>query len=140
MKKLVILGMICILALPLMVVGCGSGSSTIEITLDEFTAQNHIVKDVEMSYPGSLTIKLGSNPTTGYSWEDAVINNTVIIAQASREYIGSENTEIVGAGGTDVWAFNSKKAGTAIINFSYSRPWEGGEKGIYTLTVNVTVK
>jgi len=62
------------------------------------------------------------------------------VAQASREFVGPEDTGMVGAGGTNVWVFDSKAAGTAIIKMSYGRPWEGGEKDTFTLTINVTVK
>jgi predicted secreted protein len=47
---------------------------------------------------------------------------------------------MVGAAGKDVWTFNSKAAGTTAIKFSYSRPWDGGEKDTFTLTINVNVK
>ena len=142
MKKLVIFGLVSILLLPLLMVGCGGGggAKTIEITLDEFMAQNDVVKSVEISHPGSLTVKLGSNPTTGYGWEEANISNTAVVTQASREFVGPENTGMVGAGGTDVWVFDSKNVGNATIKFNYSRPWEGGEKGTFTLTINLTVK
>jgi len=141
MKKLVIFGLVSILLLPLLIAGCGGeGSKTIEITLDEFMAQNDMVRNIEISYPGSLTVKLGSNPTTGYEWEEAEISNMAVVAQTSREFIGPEDTEIVGASGTDTWVFDSKNVGNATIKFNYSRPWEGGEKGTFTLTINLIVK
>jgi inhibitor of cysteine peptidase len=154
MKKALLLVLLSILLLPLILAGCkkteaeiiapadnsGAKARIVEVILDEFTAQNNMVKDVELTSPDSLVVKLGANPTTGYDWEEAVISNTGVMTQASRDYIGPTDTNVVGAGGTDAWTFESKAAGTTTIKFSYSRPWEGGEKGIYTLTINVTVK
>jgi inhibitor of cysteine peptidase len=142
MRKLVILGLVAVMLLPLLVIGCGSGSgsTTIELTLDELAAQNNVVKNITLNPQDTLTVKLGSNPTTGFSWADAVIGNAAVIEQVSRDYIAPTATGIVGAGGTEVWVFSAKSDGTTTIQFSYGRPWQGGEQGIYTLTINVTVK
>jgi inhibitor of cysteine peptidase len=143
MKKLVVFILAAILLLPLLALGCssGGGDQTIELSLDDFTAQNNITKSIELGSSGTLTVKLGSNPTTGYQWgEDAEISNTSIIAQKSYNYVEPEDTELMGAPGTDVWVFDAKAAGSATITFSYSRSWEEGTPATYTLTVNVTVK
>jgi inhibitor of cysteine peptidase len=141
MKKTLILGLVFILLLPLLMLGCTSSEAkTIELTLDDFSAQNNMVKDVTLTPDSSLTVKLGSNATTGYSWGEAVISTAAVIAQASREFVAPTATGLVGAPGTDVWVFNAKAAGTTTIKMSYGRPWEGGEKDTFTLTINVTVK
>ena len=141
MKKLVVFSLATILLLPLLALGCGGGGDqTVELSLDDFTAQNNIVKNIELGSPGSLTVKLGSNPTTGYEWADAEISNAAVITQKSHDYVGPEDTELMGAPGTDVWVFDSKATGSATIKFSYSQPWETSEPGTFTLTINVTVK
>ena len=141
MKKLVILSLVALMLLPLLAMGCGSGSgsTTIEITLDDFAAQTNMVKNVTLNAQDTLTVKLGSNPTTGFDWEDAVIGNAAIIEQASRNFIAPTVTGIVGAPGTDVWVFNGKSAGTTTIIFNYDRSWES-VPATYTLMINVTVK
>ncbi|OGN98993.1 MAG: hypothetical protein A2Y89_00185 [Chloroflexi bacterium RBG_13_51_18] len=139
MKKLVIFSMVSILLLPLLAAGCGGGASTIELSLENFSAQNNIVKNVELGKSDSLTVRLGSNPTTGYEWGDAEISNAAVIAQKSHDYIAPD-TELMGAPGTDVWVFESQGTGSATIKFSYGQPWENGEKDAFTLTINVTVK
>jgi predicted secreted protein len=165
MKKTVILGLVFILVLPLLIVGCqnekpaeqttptgmpslngGEEAKTIEISTDDFMAQKNIVKDIEITRPGSLIVSLGSNPTTGFQWGENATINTMggqeIVVQASHNYVEPKEGEepVMGAPGKDVWVFDSKNPGTATINFSYSRPWEGGEKDEWTLTINVTVK
>ncbi|MDD5338353.1 MAG: protease inhibitor I42 family protein [Dehalococcoidales bacterium] len=139
MKKLAFLGLMVIMLLPLLVIGCGgNGSTTFERTLDDFTAQNNIVQSVTLNAGDTLTVKLGSNPTTGFNWDDAAIGNTAVIEQVSRDYLEPTASGIVGAPGTDVWAFRAKAAGTTTIQFNYSRPWES-EPATYTLTLNITV-
>ena len=138
MKKVIIFCLVSILLLPLLAAGCGG--HTIELSLDDFTAQNNIVKNIELCPGGTITVKLGSNPSTGYQWGDAEISSETVITQISHKYNEPENTELMGAPGTDVFVFDAKTTGSATITISYSRPWEGGEKDTYTLTIDVTVK
>jgi inhibitor of cysteine peptidase len=159
MKKLALFGLVSILLLPLLMLGCkteepstsptaskvpalngGQEAKMLELTIGDFSEQNNIVKDIELILPGSLTVSLDSNPTTGYQWGEAEISAPSVIAQVSRNFVEPEDTGVVGSGGTDVWTFDSKAAGTATIKMSYGRPWEGGEKDTFTLTINVTVK
>jgi inhibitor of cysteine peptidase len=166
MKKTLIYGLVIILVLPLLVLGCqkeepteqptpssvpalngGQEAKTIEISTDEFAAAKDIVRDVELIYPGSLIVTLGANPTTGFQWDEEaaiaqIIKGEPIIEQVSHNYIEPEQGEepLVGAPGKDVWVFDTKATGTTTLKFSYSRPWEGGEKDEWTLRLNVTIK
>jgi len=141
MKRNAILALVALLLLPVLALGCGGGeTSTLELTYDDFTAQAHIVRDIEITRPAKLSVSLYANPTTGYQWaESANITNPGVMAQASHKYLAPQ-TNLVGAGGKDVWTFNAKEAGTTAISFSYGRPWAGGEKDTWTVTLNVTVK
>lgn len=157
MKKATVLGLVIILLL--LTVGCdylkpadngtpapggGEGAVTIDLTCDDFTSQNHITKSVTLGKSGSLTVSLCANPSTGYQWtEAAAISATSVIRQVSYSYVaGTANSEemIVGAPGQDTWVFDPQNEGTSTIAFTYGRPWEGGEKDVWTLTVNVTVE
>ena len=163
MKRTLIFGLITILLLPLLMIGCKTEEATtspietqapdtngiqrnitqdIDVTLDKFMTQNNIVKDVNLTHPDSLIVSLGSNPTTGYEWSEnaTIVTAQRVIVQQSYKYVAPTATNIVGAGGTSVWTFATEAAGTATIKLSYGRPWEGGEKDTYTLTINVTVK
>lgn len=158
MKKAIVFGLISVLLVPLLVVGCkqeeppapempalngGQEAKMIELTVDDFMAQNHITRDIELIHPGSLIVSLGANPTTGFQWGEAEISEPSVTSEASHNFVepqaGGEEPK-VGAPGKDVWVFDSQKAGVATIKMSYSRPWEGGEKDEWTLTINVTVK
>jgi predicted secreted protein len=140
MKKIVFFSLVCIILLPLILAGCGSGTkTTIDLTLDDFTAQNNIVRNITVSPHGIITVTLGSNGSTGYQWGDAVIDNAEQLEQTSHN-IAPSQTNLVGAAGKETFTFMAKIAGSATVKLSYGRPWEGGEKGTYTLTINVTIK
>jgi inhibitor of cysteine peptidase len=155
-KKILLSGLITVLLLPLLITGCkaaepaapevpplhgGQEAKMIEISTDDFGAQPHVTRDVELIRPGSLIISLGANPTTGFQWGEADISDTAVITQQSHNFVPPQTEgPLAGAPGKDVWVFDSAAPGKATIKMSYSRPWEGGEKDVWTLAVNVTVK
>ena len=133
--------------------GCGKAEGanitndtqkSIEVTIDEFMQNNHIGKTVELKSGGTLNLILGSNPTTGFSWsEQAQISDKAILEQTQHQYqepASKDGGTVVGAAGKEVWTFKTLKSGTSEISLGYSRPWEGGEKSEWTLTLNVTAK
>jgi len=160
MKKCLIGAVLIMVIVPFSVLGCqtaenninssssvpplhgGQPAVTVEFTIDEFAAQNHIGKYVEQTVPGSIIVTLGANPTTGYQWgENPIVSDPTLIEWESHNYVTPETSGgTVGAPGKDVWVFNSLKPGQTTISFSYGRPWEGGEKDAWTLVLNVTVK
>jgi predicted secreted protein len=119
----------------------GQEAKMIELTIDDFSAQNHITREVTLIRPGSMIVSLGANPTTGFSWSEAENNKPSVVSEQSHTFVPPQTqAEVVGAPGKDVWVFDSQQAGKATITMSYSRPWEGGEKDQWTLTLNVSVE
>ena len=109
-------------------------------TSDEFDQNQHLQKEVEIAKGNTLVVTLFSNGTTGFSWdENAQIADTGIIQQLKHQYIGAE-TNIPGASGAEQWTFEAVNTGTTTVHLEYSRPWEGGEKGVWTFDLTVTVK
>ena len=107
---------------------------------DEFAQNQQVQKEVEIAKGETLVVKLVSNGTTGFSWdENARIADTGIVLQLNHEVIGAE-TNALGAPGAEQWTFQAEKAGTTTVHLEYSRPWEGGEKGVYTFDLTVIVK
>jgi inhibitor of cysteine peptidase len=149
MKRILIFSLVFILTIPLFISGCGSAKEvtppgvpnvkTLEITLDDFSTKKKQVEFFEMAYPGTVTVRLGSNPTTGYSWAVTDISSPEVVECVSNNY-EEPTTDLVGAGGTEVWVFSVNDIGLSIISMSYSQPWEGGEKDLYTLTVTVNAR
>jgi inhibitor of cysteine peptidase len=115
--------------------------ATVTVTCDQFSAKAHIVQDVTATVGSTITVSLCSNPTTGFQWgAQTQVSNAQVLKQESHKMVGPANTGMVGAPGSEVWTFQALQAGTSTVSFSYSRPWEGGEKGVETFKLNVTVQ
>jgi len=113
---------------------------SVTVTCDQFSQNAHIVQDVTVAPGALITITLCSNPSTGFSWgEQAQISNKEVLKQTSHKTVAA-GTNMPGAPGNQVWTFEALAAGASTASFSYSRPWEGGEKNVQTFKLNVSVK
>ncbi|MFC1995150.1 protease inhibitor I42 family protein [Chloroflexota bacterium] len=115
----------------------------VEVSIDEFNDSQHINQTLEVQTGETFEVRLGSNPTTGFQWfEVADIGNILVVEQLDHVFIGPENEPPLppGTPGQEVWTFKALKQGSSTIYLEYSRPWEGGEKGEWTFTLDVTVK
>ena len=103
-----------------------------DVSVDESSSG----KQVEIVVNGSLTVTLDSNATTGYSWKLTGISDTGVLQKTDNKYV-APTSGLVGAGGKEVWTFQTLTAGTTTISMEYSQPWTGGQKGAkhFTLTV-----
>ena len=135
--KLIMLASI-IAVMSLCLFGCSSGGSAVpsEVSVDE----SYDGKQVEIAADGTLTVTLESNQTTGFQWELTSISDQNVLEKQSNTYEAPEDTGMVGAPGKEVWTFKALKKGTSTISMEYSRPWDDGEKGAETFTLNVVVK
>jgi inhibitor of cysteine peptidase len=107
------------------------------IQQEQFVQQKDIQQDVAINAGEFFTISLPSNASTGFAWAGLVPSGSPV-EQIDHKYL--EGQAMPGAAGQEVWTFKALKAGTTTIKLEYSRPWEGGEKAVRTLTINVTVK
>jgi len=127
-----------------LLVSCAPVANTsmpINISCDDFQKQPNIVRDVELTAGSSITVTLCSNKTTGFSWdENAQITDNQVIQQTSYKWVPPAESGKMGAPGNEVWNFKAMKQGKSTISLAYSRPWQGGEKGVNTFKLNITVK
>ncbi len=138
--KLVVLGILAVMSLSLFACASAAAAESVEISIDDFSNQKDISREITVSAGDSFKVSLESNATTGFSWpEQAQISDVAVLEQTNHEYIEPES-DLVGAPGQEVWTFKALKKGTATISMDYSRPWEGGEKSVQTVTITVTVK
>ena len=114
----------------------------LEVTIDEFMQGKNVVRSMEINKGDTLTLILGSNPSTGFRWtENAQISDPAVMKQTKHEFVvPAIKDPQPGAAGKEVWNFDSLKAGTTKISAEYSRPWEGGEQGEWTFDLTVIVK
>lgn len=87
-----------------------------------------------------FNIELKSNPTTGYQWQVKEIDKSFLELESSTFVpLLNENTNIVGAGGIEVWSFKAIKPCQTSVSFIYSRSWEN-KKPIQKKTFNISIK
>lgn len=69
-----------------------------------------------------FTIRMESNPTTGYGWQlsKALDNNIILVTNA---FIPPDS-KLMCAGGHEVWTFKAIEQGQTEISIKYVRPWE----------------
>jgi inhibitor of cysteine peptidase len=114
---------------------------SVQLTAEEFMANQHIVKAIELPDGGVLTVALGSNPATGFSWPgEAGIKNAAVLQQIDNKLLVPEAKSIIGYPGSHVWIFRALQNGTTTISFEYSQPWEGGQTAEWTFELIVTVR
>lgn len=114
----------------------------VEIPCDRFSAeagdQITITRTASVARGGHVVVRLCSNPSTGFSWEDAHISQPSVLTERSRTSLPPAVT-MPGAPGLEEWTFEATNKGECTVSFSYSRPWDGGEKGAWKFLLDVTV-
>ncbi len=137
------LAMTCALAAALVLAACApaaaSGQAAVSVSCDDFQKQAQITREVQVPAGSTFTVTLCSNPSTGFGWEEAKIADTAAVEQVSRESKAGQSSA-PGSPGSEAWTLKALKKGTTQISFAYSRPWEGGEKGVWTLQLDVEVQ
>ena len=72
-----------------------------------------------------FVIALGSNPSTGYSWQASYDETMLELVGGQSIYKPGEETEgMVGAGGVEYFRFKALKTARTEITLVYKRPWE----------------
>jgi len=112
----------------------------VEISCDQFNDSPHSMRnEFEAEVGDKITVKLCSNPTTGYQWKYEIIGD-IVIKEEDHDFEEAEDEGLVGAAGKDVWTFEAIEKGTTEVRMEYSRSWEGGEQAEWTYTMTVTVE
>ena len=137
--------LLAVLALVGSISACSTGDVSLEIACDDFYEDKHLTWDVAVDSGALVTVTLCSNATTGFEWsETAEIGDAAVLGQVGHEFVVPEEADggaaAVGSAGKQSWTFKARESGTTTIGFDYSRPWESGEKGEWTLNATVTVK
>ncbi len=122
--------------------GQSAGTTTPAVTLaldcSAFEALPAQVQGIRLAVGSDLLVMLCSNPSTGFAWSDPVISDPSILSTtgSTAEPSGSPRP---GAAGTQAFGFHAEQAGSASVQLAYSRAWEGGEEGVWTVDLDVAV-
>lgn len=83
-----------------------------------------------------IALELPSNPTTGYKWAFAHLDESSIVVE--RADYQAENTA-VGSGGVERWMLRARLAGTTRIELKRFRPWEGDRSIVERFKVTLSI-
>ena len=101
---------------------------------------------ITVKAPGEFSIKIESNPTTGYSWAlqpiDEEEKKLVKFKKQKVEEPGQESREkgLLGAPTYEIFTFEALAAGEVAIRLNYRRPWEKDVPPIQKHKVMVTIE
>lgn len=93
---------------------------------------------IQVSTGDKFVIKLEGNATTGYTWDKNEVYDKSYLELLDSQYI-AQQTDKVGAGGTQQYTFKALKAGSTTIKMTYKRSWESTASD-KTITFNVIIK
>jgi len=127
MKRVLLLVTLVVLTLGL-VVGC--------TTVKTYTDSG---QEIDIGVGQEFIIALGSNPTTGYSWQASYDESMLELVGGEPTYeAGETGDDVVGAGGIESFQFRAMEAGETEITLTYAQPWEGGGVGetkVFTVVI-----
>jgi inhibitor of cysteine peptidase len=86
-----------------------------------------------------FSINLASNPTTGYSWRLGGKLLGKLVKPLGSQFIPPQ-TQLVGAGGREIWNFQAVGRGRTKIVLEYARPWEKNIKPVDTRVYEIIIK
>ncbi|MET8774650.1 protease inhibitor I42 family protein [Nocardia sp. NPDC004654] len=88
-----------------------------------------------------LVVTLPANPSTGYGWRLAALDQNVLRPEGEPDYRPDADRPIApGSGGTAVWTFVGNAAGVTELALEYARPWEHGVEPAQKFTLRVEVE
>ncbi|MDH5695203.1 MAG: protease inhibitor I42 family protein [Dehalococcoidia bacterium] len=126
MKRFLILVTVAAVATSLLA-GCACGIKTYKDS----------GQTISIGVDQEFVIALGSNPTTGYGWQES--HDETILELVEQRYEPGEEAEqgVVGAGGVEYFRFKALKAGKTQITLVYKRPFEEEflEQKVFTVDI-----
>lgn len=114
MKRLIALTFVLVL-----LTACGDMPNTIDLD----SANNGV--SLEITVGETINITLDSNITTGYKWNLVGEPDAKVLKLLSSQYVEptTSNPPVVGAGGKEVWKFQTVGRGTTSLKLAYFRPF-----------------
>ena len=126
MKRLLTAVVMAVIAMSL-VAGCVGGIKT-------YTDSGRTI-DIGVNH--EFIIALGSNPTTGYSWQESYDETMLELVENTYKPGESAQQELVGTGGTELFRFKALQLGKTEITLVYKHPWEEEVLDQKAFTVNI---
>ena len=96
--------------------------------LGEVKTYDDAGQTIDIGVGRQFVIAMGSNQSTGYSWQASYDETMLELVGGQSTYELSEE-DLVGAGGIEYFRFEALKEGGTTITLVYKQPWEGGGVG-----------
>lgn len=109
--------------------GCGKGA-----TAPTFT---DVATTIKAKVGSEFSITLGSNITTGYTWEFKTSPDLKLVSLVDERYEAPAKTDQVGAAGKQRFRFKVLAPGTTKLDLQYVRPWEEPRQAVQTALFSV---
>jgi inhibitor of cysteine peptidase len=93
---------------------------------------------VELRVGDTMEVVLDGNPTTGFQWETAAMDASVLKQLGEPGF--EPYTNLMGSGGTFTFRFGAVASGQTLLKLVYHRPWEKDVPSEKTFEVTVTVQ
>ncbi|WP_406280921.1 protease inhibitor I42 family protein [Nocardia sp. NBC_00881] len=128
-----------VLLLGLAAVGCGNNGSSVANSVVRVTdADNGQERGLHAGQ--RLVVTLPSNPSTGYSWRIAELDDALVKQDGVADFEPDPTVPVApGSGGSAVWTFVGVGTGVTQLTMDYARPWEQGMEPAerFSLTLEV---
>lgn len=123
----------------------GNPMSNEENQKNIFVMSKEDITQITVKAPGEFSIKIESNPTTGYSWGLQPLKekeeNLVKFKKQKVEEPGEESKQKpLGAPTYEIFTFEALALGEAVIELHYHRPWEKDVPPIKKHKVIITIE
>jgi inhibitor of cysteine peptidase len=93
---------------------------------------------VQLSVGEGMELVLDGNPTTGFLWETAAVDASVLRQLGEPDF--QPDTELLGSGGKFTFRFEAVASGQTLLQLVYHRPWETDVPPEKTFEVTVMVQ
>lgn len=101
-------------------VACGDGDDDGDLAV--FTDEQSGA-EIELAAGEQFELHLESNPSTGYGWEVSEMTTADLVELDGRSYV-EPDSDLVGAPGTEIFAFTAGGRGAGILRLEYIRSFD----------------
>jgi inhibitor of cysteine peptidase len=130
MKKLIMVALGSLALLTLVLSGCAASAKA--FTEPDQTINAEVNKE--------FTIALGSNISTGYSWQAAYDEAALTLVEQTYQEKDTTGKQLVGAAGTEYFKFKPLSQGQTQVTLTYRRSWEQPSAQDRTVVFTVNAK
>lgn len=129
MKKLLVF--VFVIVSLLVLAGCADGKTIALSSVDNG-------KTIDVVVGEKITVTIGGNPTTGFTWETEQLNIAQLQQLGEPEY--TADSSLLGSAGTYVFTFKVVGTGETSLKIIYHRTWEESVPPEQTFEVIVNAK